>query len=298
MALKFANNAESVLASSINSTQTSVVVQSGQGALFPVISGADYFFVTVANTLGQKEIMRVTARVADTLTVIRGQEGTTARAYTAGDYIGNQVTAGQLAGFFNADNDGPGSGLNADLLDGFQSSTTAVANTVPVRDANGALPGNITGNAATATLATNATTATNVSGGTANVISLTNIGSSTLGDSPTDLHDHIGISEFDRVQEAAIAVGTELNLSLSGFFNKTITANTAFTISNPPAVGKAQYFTLELTNGGAFTVTWPAGFRWPSGVAPTLTVSGVDVVTAFTRDGGANYIANVLLDVR
>lgn len=40
---------------------------------------------------------------------------------------------------------------DADKLDGFDSSATAVANTIPVRDASGSVAGNITGNAATAT---------------------------------------------------------------------------------------------------------------------------------------------------
>lgn len=40
---------------------------------------------------------------------------------------------------------------NANLLDGYDSSTTTTASTVPVRNASGQLPGDITGNAATAT---------------------------------------------------------------------------------------------------------------------------------------------------
>jgi hypothetical protein len=57
--------------------------------------------------------------------------------------------------------DGTGSGLDADLLDGLHANTGTTANTIPVRNAQGAIPGNITGNAATATSATSATSATN-----------------------------------------------------------------------------------------------------------------------------------------
>ena len=39
---------------------------------------------------------------------------------------------------------------DAELLDGINSSATAVANTIPIRDATGAVAGNVTGNAATA----------------------------------------------------------------------------------------------------------------------------------------------------
>ena len=52
---------------------------------------------------------------------------------------------------WNSSNDGAGSGMNADLLDGYQSSTGTTASTVPVRDGSGKLPGDITGNAATVT---------------------------------------------------------------------------------------------------------------------------------------------------
>lgn len=46
-------------------------------------------------------------------------------------------------------NDGAGSGLDADKLDGYQSNTGTAANTIPVRDSGGKLPGSITGDAAT-----------------------------------------------------------------------------------------------------------------------------------------------------
>jgi phage-related tail fiber protein len=49
------------------------------------------------------------------------------------------------------ESDGSGSGLDADLLDGKQSSATATADTIPIRDANGKLPGDILGNSATTT---------------------------------------------------------------------------------------------------------------------------------------------------
>lgn len=43
--------------------------------------------------------------------------------------------------------------IDAQSVDGFSASTSATANTIPVRDANGNIPGNITGSAATATTA-------------------------------------------------------------------------------------------------------------------------------------------------
>ena len=67
----------------------------------------------------------------------------------------------------------------------------------------------------------------------------------------------------------------------------TATGNTTWTFPAPSNVD-AHAITLELTNGGAFTQTWPSGTRWAGGVAPTLTASGTDVLV-FTKAGTANW---------
>jgi hypothetical protein len=72
-----------------------------------------------------------------------------------------------------------------------------------------------------------------------------------------------------------------------------------FTFSNPPASGDFGAFVLELTNGGAFAITYPASVDFPGGVAPTLTASGVDQLVFTTRDGGTTYFAFVAgLDIK
>lgn len=85
-----------------------------------------------------------------------------------------------------------------------------------------------------------------------------------------------------------------IDLNVASFFTKTIAANTTFTISNTPAAGTVASFILELTNGGAFTVTWWAGLKWAGGVAPTLTVSGVDILGFYTFDNGTTWRGLVL----
>ena len=64
------------------------------------------------------------------------------------------------------------------------------------------------------------------------------------------------------------------------------TSENTFTFSNPSATGRSCSFTLLLTNGGSQTVNWPAAVDWAGGTAPTLTTSGVDVITFTTIDGG------------
>jgi hypothetical protein len=87
MALKLANNAVSSLAAPITNTDLSLVLQTGGGAKFPVLGGGDWCPVTVVKTDGTLEIMRCTARTSDTLTVTRGQEGTTPLAFSANDRV-------------------------------------------------------------------------------------------------------------------------------------------------------------------------------------------------------------------
>ena len=64
------------------------------------------------------------------------------------------------------------------------------------------------------------------------------------------------------------------------------TGTTTFTFSNPPASANSGSFTLILTNGGSQTVNWPGSVDWAAATAPTLTTSGVDVLTFTTIDGG------------
>ena len=93
MAIKFTNNASATLAASITSTQTSVSLSTGQGALFPTLTAPDYFYVTFSDSANNLEIAKVTARTGDTLTVSRGQDGTVGQTFSAGDKCELRFTA-------------------------------------------------------------------------------------------------------------------------------------------------------------------------------------------------------------
>lgn len=128
MALKFTNNASSVLAGAINSVVTSLSVASGAGALFPTLGGGDYFYCTLSDAATGNiiEIIKVTARSSDTFTIVRGQEGTSGQSYSAGDKVQLRLTAASLNNFpkldennvFTGTNTIPGkanSGANSDI---------------------------------------------------------------------------------------------------------------------------------------------------------------------------------------
>ena len=87
----------------------------------------------------------------------------------------------------------------------------------------------------------------------------------------------------------------EINLALGTVFTKTITAATSFTIKGTPA-STAATFNLILTNGGSKTITWPSTVKWTDGTPPSLTASGVDVLTFLTPDGGATWYGCLALN--
>lgn len=82
--IKFANNASSLLAATINAAATTVQVGAGEGALFPSPTGSEYFLVALVNAAGDLEIVKCTSRTGDLLTVVRAQEGTSAATWTNG----------------------------------------------------------------------------------------------------------------------------------------------------------------------------------------------------------------------
>ena len=86
----------------------------------------------------------------------------------------------------------------------------------------------------------------------------------------------------------SIGGGTQdIDLTSGNVVSGTVdTGTTTFTFSNPPASANSGSFTLILTNGGSQTVNWPGSVDWAAATAPTLTTSGVDVLTFTTIDGG------------
>ena len=85
MGVKVTNNAFGTLSAGINTTATTVTLDSGQGTRFPSLGAGEYFYGTLIDTSNSIEIVKVTARSTDSMTVVRGQDNTTAGAYAIGD---------------------------------------------------------------------------------------------------------------------------------------------------------------------------------------------------------------------
>jgi|9_EtaG_2_1085328.scaffolds.fasta_scaffold06643_4 hypothetical protein len=93
MGVKVTNNAFGTISAGINNSVTTIVLDSGQGARFPTLGSGDYFFATLIDTSNNLEIVKVTARSSDSMTVVRAQDNSTARAFSIGDRFELRPTA-------------------------------------------------------------------------------------------------------------------------------------------------------------------------------------------------------------
>lgn len=93
MAILLSNNASAALASSLTSSSTSIILAAGQGSEFPSPGASDYFYATLVDSSNNIEIVKATARAGDTITVVRGQDGTTPRAFPVGSLLELRIVA-------------------------------------------------------------------------------------------------------------------------------------------------------------------------------------------------------------
>ena len=132
MALVLKNNAISRLASSLAVGDTVLPVSASEGSRFPALAAGDWFPVTVLRDDGALEIMRCTARSGDMLTVVRAQESTTAKTFSAGDRVELRLTAGTFADGLVASVAGKSGAVTVEDLSGggvaTQSGTESLTN--------------------------------------------------------------------------------------------------------------------------------------------------------------------------
>jgi hypothetical protein len=87
---------------------------------------------------------------------------------------------------------------------------------------------------------------------------------------------------------------TTINCETGNVFASTLSENTTFTFTNPPANNTAYGFSLKLiqdASASGYTVTWPTTIDWPNANTPTLTstANAIDQFVFYTHDGGSNW---------
>lgn len=119
------NLANAILALGVSTSDTTWVLEAGYGDEMPAVP----FELTATpfgqlSTMGNSEIVRVTARSTDTLTVVRAQKGTTAKAFIAGAVVSNGISTDDVVGI--------GVNITTARTTAAKVGTTADGNYVPV----------------------------------------------------------------------------------------------------------------------------------------------------------------------
>lgn len=96
MAVKFSNNAVTTLSSAITASATTIAV--ADASSFPTLGSGDFTYVTIDadSATPKREVVKVTAISSNNLTVVRGQDDTTASSFDAGVKVELRLTAALL----------------------------------------------------------------------------------------------------------------------------------------------------------------------------------------------------------
>ena len=124
MAVKFANNVSTALSAAINATQTTISVADASG--LPTLSSGDYVYLPIDTDTDSptREVVKVTAVSSNDLTVVRGQDDTTASSFSSGTKVELRVTAASLSDISSAA-DTESVSISGDTMTGTLNFTSA-----------------------------------------------------------------------------------------------------------------------------------------------------------------------------
>lgn len=130
----------------------------------------------------------------------------------------------------------------------------------------------------------------------------------TLGDNTTLADNKLAkarLQTYSIVNESVSVSGGTLTLNIDNgnCFSVTLSSNIASLVfQNVPAAGRMVEILLDLTQDGtgSRTCAFPASFKWPGGVIPSLTTTAGATDTLYVRtvDGGATFKATLVQDFR
>ena len=274
----FTNNAVSALASGITDVATSLTVTTGEGALFPSPTGGDFFMLTLTQAGSETswEVVKVTARTGDALTIVRAQDGTTAAAWGVGAKAELRVTAEALNGkqdAANKDASGGYAGLTlfklnlrnaANTFTNFLTNTTTAARTWIMPDYDGTvatLAGTETLTNKTINLTSNTLTGTKEQFNAA----LSDADFATLNGSETLTNKTITDPNIDGVKylvtQTQLTFALDYAIDQAAMANKRVTDATTFQTQTGTA-SFTQSASTEMTRTYATaTVTLPKAYK-------------------------------------
>ena len=290
MSVLYTNNASTTLSSSINSSATTIVLDTGTSALFPVITSGNHFYVTIADSNNNNEIVKVTATVGDTFTVERAADGTTASSWSAGDKVELRITKAMLDQLKVDAVSGYATAANLSAHTGNTSNPHSVTATqvglTNVEDKSSAtIRSEITSSNVTTALGYTPYNSTNPAGYTTNTGTVTGVTGTAPIVSSGGTAPAISISAA--TTSAAGSMSAADKTKLDGVATGA-TANTG-TVTSVGGTGSYGGLTLSgtvtgsgnLTLGGTPTGTWPISVSGNAATATSATSAG----NADTLDG-------------
>ena len=108
-------------------------------------------------------------------------------------------------------------------------------------------------------------------------------------DSPTQKSQNLNDSETH-----VLSSNTTIDCTNGNYIKFTLGANVTLTINASIDQDRLRIITFEITNGGAYTLTFNNNILWPNGTAPTLSTSGVDILRLYTADNGTTWFGTLL----
>jgi len=121
------------------------------------------------------------------------------------------------------------------------------------------------------------------------------------GDTPWDVEVNADLDTIDaeiarpRIPFNSPTVGdtTTCDLNLARVFVFTVSQATTLAFTNVPSASFAVRIRLLITNGAAFTLTFPGAVTWLSGSSQKFKAAGVDEVEMLTKDAGTTWYASM-----
>lgn len=105
-----------------------------------------------------------------------------------------------------------------------------------------------------------------------------------------------GLNAKRYLQNKTVVSASDIDLSTGTYFTKTPTANTTFTISNPPASGTAASFALEITGANVVTGYDLANASYDNKSFDVSSQEGTLRGTEFNSDGTKLYVVGTDTD--
>lgn len=280
----FANNASGVLGAQLSNVATSLTLLDASAFPSP---GSDFYLCTLValNNNGQEsawEIVKVTGKASNTLTIVRAQEGTSAATWPLGSTVQMRVTAGTLDSF--TDTNEAAAAAPVQSVAGKTGAVTLTKSDVSLGNVSNDAQLKIASNLSD--LDNAATARTNLGLGTAATTAATDYLTPVLsnvavsGVKTVTFNSQVATSgSSTQTYTIDFATAQKQKLTITG----TVTATLAFSY---PAVGTYQLMYLPAST---VTTVWPtigASWQWLNATAaPTLNTGTYGGIVTIYWDG-------------